>query len=66
MTNAKYEIFTRLRGSHDSNLDGDAPPIIGKHNNFQEKQSFRKCYNEVITFPNTRRLLHWFMLIYRD
>ena len=58
MTNAKYEIFTRLRGSRDSNLDGDAPPIIGKHNNFEEKQSFRECYYEVITFPNTRRLLH--------
>ena len=50
MTNAKYDMFTRLRGSHDSNLDGDAPPIIGKYDNFQEKQSFREATVRLLRF----------------
>ena len=58
MTKAKYEICIRLGGSLDSTLVGNASPIIGKYDNFQEKQSCRECYYESIAFPNTSRILH--------
>jgi hypothetical protein len=52
------EIFTRLRVSHDSNLDGDASPIIGKYGNLQEKLYCMERHNEFIGHPSTRRILH--------
>lgn len=50
MTNAKYEIFTRLRGSHDSNLDGDPPPIIAKYDNFQENSHLGNATMRLLRF----------------
>jgi hypothetical protein len=58
MTMAKCEIFARLRGSRNSNLDGDASPIIGKHGNLQEKLYCMERHNEFIGHPSTRRILH--------